>query len=105
MAEFDYGTADGVRFKIGDKVVKKNVAGISDIYEVIEFSRKDGDELENASDDTLKKYWVTVKRVRDNTVMPAFYIEDLKLNKRGGGKRRTRHRKHRKAKKTRKHRH
>ena len=102
MADFDYGTAEGVHFKIGDKVTIKNVMGKPIIYEVIEFDRTKGAFNGVATNNELKKHWVTLKRVDNDKIQDAMHIENLQLKPHNGGKRRTRHRKHRKAKKTRK---
>jgi hypothetical protein len=102
MAAFDYGTAEGVHFKIGDKVVKKGVVGYRIIYEVIEFDRKHG-AFANAtvSNDELKKSWVSLKKEHDGAIQNVMDINDLQLATQKGGKRRTRRHK-RKAKKARK---
>uniref|UniRef100_A0A6C0K1I1 Uncharacterized protein n=1 Tax=viral metagenome TaxID=1070528 RepID=A0A6C0K1I1_9ZZZZ len=103
MAAFDYGTAEGVHFKIGDKVViNTGIIGIPEVYEVIEFNRTKG-ALANApvSNNVLKRDWVTLKRLSNSVIPDVISINNLKLATQKGGKRRTRRHK-RKSKKTRK---
>ena len=103
MAAFDYGTAEGAHFKIGDKVViNRGIIGTPEVYEVIEFNRTKG-AFANApvSNNVLKRDWVTVKRLSNSVIPDVISINNLKLATQKGGKRRTRRQK-RKAKKARK---
>jgi len=121
---FDYGTAEGKHFKIGDKVywTRRHPAVFQinegDVYNVIIFDRK-LDNFTNANtgygatDEQLKKMYVCLERVQKAKrlssgdigskcvadIADVYLVSDYLS---AGGKRRTRRHKHRKAKKTRK---